>query len=472
MFVSESIEKKYSERLSRYVCAMRRGTPDRIPVRFLFQEVAGKYAGYTNQEIACDYNLAFDATRKIAEDLNVDAAMLNAIWSTYSVAKAASWKYMALPGVDIGLESASQFWEPSSESEMFLHKNEYEEFIKDPTAFLINKWMARSATRVKPAGSHVDFGHNYSLMAGAMAYNNYMHAFGPAAFNLKYKSGVVSANSGMIKAPLDIFADKLRGFIPSVIDSVENPKKLLRACEALMPHILNNALHSADPDKLVPITIWAHRGCVPFYNKKTFDNIYWPTLKPIFQEIISKGRQILFYGEGNWEAHYDSLRELPAGGIIYHLDKGDPALAAKKLHDKFAISGGMSYDILARGFRQDVREHLKDLFDILKGDGGYILDASALMMHDIKPENLREAVEYTLEHGVYSSGHNSNYLPVEKPDEISVIPHGSRPAGVCIPWQEESASYGALGGDIDLVKNKWEAADSDVYYYVWTSLLW
>ena len=209
----------------------------------------------------------------------------------------------------------------------------------------------------------------------------------------------------MIKAPLDILADKFRGYLDTVYDTMERPKDVLRACEALMPHIVANALGGADPEKKVPITIWAHRGCIPFFTQETFDTIFWPTLKPVFEEIISQGYQILFYGEGNWEAHYETLKELPTGSIIYHLDRGDPAIAARAFKAKIAISGGLSYDVLSRGTPDDVRAHMKDLFEVMKPGGGYILDATALMLHDIKPENLDAAVAYTLEHGVYSQGH-------------------------------------------------------------------
>jgi hypothetical protein len=236
-----------------------------------------------------------------------------------------------------------------------------------------------------------------------------------------------------------------------------------------MPHIAANALGGADPEKKVPITIWAHRGCVPFFSQETFDTIFWPTLKPVFEEIISKGYQILFYGEGNWEAHYNALLELPEGSIIYHLDKGDPATAAKAFKGKFAISGGLSYDVLARGSKDDVRSHLKQLFEVMKPGGGYILDATALMMHDIIPENLETAVEYTLEHGVYSQGHEGVKRGNHGPRNI---PQGKRPPGVVRPWEEESKDYRCLTGDVELVKSKWQANDAAAYNYLWTTVLW
>lgn len=469
MFQSPETEKKYIESLDRYVTAMNGGTPDRIPIRFLFQEAAARHAGYGTQQVALDYNLAFDCTRKMAEDFGSDAVMLNAIWSSYGVAKAASWKYLNVPGVDIGLDSVLQFGEPSAEEDLMMFADEYDEFSKDPTAFLVNKWLSRATTRVKPSGSPVDFGHNAALISGALAYANYMNAFGPAAAKLKYESGIVSANSGMIKAPLDILADKFRGYEGMAVDSIERPKELAKACEALMAHIVANALGGADPAKQVPITIWAHRGCVPFISRDTFDNIFWPTLKPVFEEIISKGHQILFYSEGNWEAHYDALLELPAGSIIYHLTKGSPELAARKLKDRFAISGGVSYDVLARGSEEDVRKHLKELFYWLKDGGGYILDCTSLMLSDIKPENVRAAVDYTMEHGVYSQG------SAARPRGKAVSPHipaGTRPPGTVRPWAEESAGYRCLSGDTAAVENAWKTVDAAAYNYIWTTVLW
>jgi len=498
MFKDIATETAYNGRLNRYVTAMRNGTPDRIPIRFLYQEAAARHCGVSNQTVACDYGAAFDVTRKMAADMGNDAVMLNAIWSNYAVAKAASWRYLAVPGVDINVESVNQYFEPAADEDAFLQFDEYEEFIDDPTAFLFNKWLSRATTRVRACGAPVDFDHNLALISGALAYANYMNSFGPAAYKLKYEAGVVSANSGMIKAPLDILMDKFRGYLNVCADVLEHPKKVLSACEALMPHILANALGGADPDKNVPITIWAHRGCVPFISPKVFDDIYWPTLKPIFEEIIRQGHQILFYGEGNWERHYDSLLELPAGGIIYHLDKGDPALAAKKLKPKFALSGGVSYDVLARGTPDDVRSHLRDLFAVLKDGGGYILDAGALMLSDIDPQNVKAAADYTMEHGTYSqstsvttartaasasaTGHVASASATghvasassDNPSPVSFIPDnpGARKPNVCRPWELESQAYRHLSGDVGLVRSQWEKADAAAYNYLWTTVLW
>lgn len=479
MFASQEIEKRYHASFARYNTAMGNGMPDRIPIRFLFEEIAARYAGYTTQQTACDFRLAFDATRKMAQELNVDAAMLNAIWSNYGVGKGASWKYFAVPGVDVSPDSVCQFHEPASEADLCMRADEYDEFADDPTAFLLTKWFSRYTTRLSPPGGPVTFQHNAALISGAMAYARYIGSFGEYADKLKYEAGVVSANAGMIKAPFDLLMDKLRGYQGSVMDAFTQPKKVLKACEALMPHIVKNALGGADPERNAPITIWAHRGTVPFITPEMFDNIMWPTLKPVFEEIISKGYHILFYGEGNWEAHYDKLLEFPAGSIIYHLDKGDPLKLVNTIKRKFAVSGGLPYELLAWGTKQEVEAYLAKLFSTLAPEGGYILDSTALMMQDINVDNVKTAIAYTMEHGIYSrsSGmiqkkREKNAIPAQNPANLSYMSKGKRPPGVCIPWEEESIGYRQLSGDEALVRNSWEEADFWVYNYIWTTLLW
>jgi uroporphyrinogen-III decarboxylase len=470
MFINDEIAGLYAQRSNRYLTAMRGGTPDRIPIRFFLQEAAALIAGYTSQQVACDYGMAFECTRKAAETLGCDAVMLNAIWSNYGVGKAAGWKYLCVPGVDMTEGSVLQYKEPLGEDDAFLRESEYDELIDDPTAFLVNKWISRNSARIAPTGGAVTFNHTVALIAGSMAYANYMNAFGPAAMKLQYESGIVSANAGMIKAPFDILCDKFRGYVNAAVDTIERPETVRKACEALIPHIIANALGGADPAREAPITLWAHRGCLPFVSRETFDRIVWPTLLPVLEEIIAKGYQILFYAEGNWEAHYDVLNQLPAGGIIYHLDRGSPRKAAEKFKGRFALSGGLAYDVLARGTADDVRRHMKELFEVMKPNGGYILDATALMMNDIQPENLAAAVAYTMENGLYSQTIPAAPRAVTR--TTNTIDAGKRPPDTMRPWTEESAEYAALSGDVDRVKKAWEAVDAAAYNYVWTSVLW
>ena len=184
-------------------------------------------------------------------------------------------------------------------------------------------------------------------------------------------------------------------------DLLERPEKVIAACEALMPHLLQVALSGADPDKNVPITVWMHRGCVPFISPKDFNAIYWPTLKPIVEEIWSRGHQVLFYAEGDWNHHLDSFAELPDQSIIYHVDQADIFEVHKKLGHKFCLSGGLPNFLLGYGTEDDVRAYCKKLIDGVGQDGGYIMDASAIVQNDARVENISAMTDFTREYGIY-----------------------------------------------------------------------
>ena len=69
--------------------------------------------------------------------------------------------------------------------------------------------------------------------------------------------------------------------------------------------------------------------------------------------------------------------------------------------EKFAISGGIPNDLLAFGTPQEVREYCKKVIQTVGKDGGYLMDASAIIQSDAKIENMRAMTEATLEYGVY-----------------------------------------------------------------------
>ena len=85
-----------------------------------------------------------------------------------------------------------------------------------------------------------------------MAMVNYFNAFGPQIDRMRRETGTVSAISGMFKAPFDILADKLRGYIGLAIDLMEVPEKVLAACEALMPHLRQRRLGRTRPEPAGP----------------------------------------------------------------------------------------------------------------------------------------------------------------------------------------------------------------------------
>ena len=462
------IEHKYTTRLSRYVTALRNGKPDRIPIRPFVAEFTARYAGYTCQEVTHDYEKAFAAVRKCAADFDWDAVVSNMVYVWTGLTQAIGLKYYGVPGIDIGPDVGFQYREPP-EQDAFMRADEYDALIADPTGFLLDVWLPRVSADVSPPGAPVTRRHGLSFLKGGLAMLQYFNAFGPQNARLRNECGTVSAIAGILKAPFDIIADKLRGYIGLTYDMASQPEKVLAACEALMPHLLHVALTSADPDKLVPVGFWMHRGCVPFVRPDQFESHYWPTLKPIIEELWRHGHQTLFYAEGDWGYHLDRFAELPAGSIVYHVDRGDIFETHRKLGHKFCLSGGVPNTLLSFGTPEEVRACCREIIDGVARDGGYIMDASAIIQNDARVENMRAMTDFTREYGAYSSGSTP---PPAVPDTSLQEEYSSqtRP-DVCISWEQKRSELADLSGDADLVQRIWEEIDSLGHMYIWHCLL-
>lgn len=474
-------EQLYQERLSRYVAAMRNEKPDRVPIRPFVAEFTARHAGFTCQEVAHDYGKAFEAAIRTARDFQWDAIVPNMVYVWTGLAQATGLRYYGIPGIGIPHTTGFNYIEPP-EGEAFMREDEYDALIADPTGFLYEVWLPRVSTEICKLGAPATKRNNLALVKSAMAMLSYFYAFGPQVQRMRTECGCASAIAGIFKAPFDILADKLRGYVGLTMDMHTQPAKVLKACEVLMPHLVNVGLTTADPANLVPIGFWMHRGCVPFINPKQFDSHNWATLKPCIEEFWKHGHQTLFYAEGKWRHHFDAFRELPERSIVFHCDQDDLFEVHRRLHDRFAISGGIPNVLLSFGSEQEVRDFTARVMREVAPTGGYILDAGAIMQDDTKSENLRAMTEVGRELGAYAApSYNPALVPpadlpcsVESRRKVNgltgrPVPH-PRP-GVCYPWEDKVKELPEITGDKDLIKRVWEDIDAFGNVYIWQLLL-
>jgi uroporphyrinogen-III decarboxylase len=472
-------EALYQQRLARYVTAMRNEKPDRIPIRPFVAEFTGKYAGFTCQEVAHDYQKAFTAALRCAQDFDWDAVVPNMVYVWTGLAQAAGLRYYGIPGIGIPHTSGFNYIEPAEEA-AFMREDEYDALIADPTAFLYETWLPRVSAEVDQPSP---YRRHTALVKSSMAMLSYFYAFGPQIARLRSETGTASAIAGIFKAPFDILADKFRGYIGLTMDMATQPDKVLAACEALMPHLTHVGLTTSDPSGQVPVGFWMHRGCVPFVNPGQFNSHYWPTLKPCIEELWKNGRQTLFYAEGKWHHHHQTFRELPERSIVYHCDQDDIFAVHRALHDRFAISGGIPNVLLSFGTPDKVRAFVRRVIDEVAPNGGYIMDAGAIMQDDTSVENLRVMTDTCREYGVYSAGSYAppttlapGELPGSKADRATLTGMAGRPAprvrpGVCFPWEERVKDLPAITGSPELVRRVWEDVDAFGHMYIWQLLL-
>jgi len=473
---TDNMEKVYQERLTRYMTAMRNEKPDMIPIRPFVAEFTAKYAGYTCQQVCHDYNNAFAAAKKCAADFDWDAVVSNMVYVWTGMTHAMGLNYVGVPGIDTSANVGFQYREPGDDK-AFMKSDEYDELIDDPTGFLYNVWLPRVSDRLSPIGDPVSYGHNLALVKGAMSMMQYFGGFDAQDQQLRSESGTVSAIAGILKAPFDIIGDKLRGYLGLTMDMEEQPEKVLKACEALAPHLLNVALGTTDPNKQVPVGYWMHRGCVPFVTPDQFNSHYWPTLKPIIEELWMNGHQTLFYAEGDWGYHLASFAELPDRSIVYHVDQGDIIETHQRLGQKFCLSGGIPNHILGFNGPQEVRDYCRKVIDGVAQDGGYIMDASAIMQNDTQVENMQALTDFTRDYGTYSvSPYKEPLKPCANADTSGCqgkasLPKGKTTPGTCVSWQEEVKNIPHASGDVKMLENVWNQIDGLGNVFIWQWLL-
>jgi uroporphyrinogen-III decarboxylase len=478
------MEALYQQRLRRFVTALNNKKPDRVPIRPFAAEFTC-HAGFTCQQVTQHYPDAFEAMVRCCKEYDWDAVPASMVYVWTGITDAAGVKYYGVPGVHIPADRGFQYREPPEEA-AFMREDEYDRLIDDPTAFLYEVWLPRASRVIAAAGEPVTFRHNAALVSAAMAMTQYFNAFGPHCARLRSECGMPGAIAGIFKAPFDIIGDKLRGYVGLTMDMYTQPEKVLKACEALMPHLHWVAAATADPASQLPIGYWMHRGCVPFVRPDQFASHYWPTVRPIIEELWRGGHQTMFYAEGSWDAHLDAFRELPERSIVYHIDRGDPLLTHRKLHDKFALSGGVNNVTLAIGSPEQVRKEVRTLIEAVGKEGGYIMDASAIMQNDTRPENMRALVEAAREFGVYDAPDVLDDLRVvpglprpEVAGRLEVAPDlragrfGGRAPGVCVPWEEHVRDdlSGPIQGSAELAERVWRATDAGGAMFVWQMLL-
>jgi hypothetical protein len=169
----------------------------------------------------------------------------------------------------------------------------------------------------------------------------------------------------------------------------------------------------------------------------------------------------------------ESFAELPDRSIIYHVDQDDIFDVHRRIGGKFCLSGGVPNFVLAYRSPAEVRACCKKVIDGVAKDGGYIMDASAIMQNDTRVENVRAMTEFTREYGVYSSGRAA---PAAEAKTAAPAGASSRPQpkirpGVCVPWEEKRKELKPISGDEDLVRRVWENIDGLGNVYIWQCLL-
>jgi uroporphyrinogen-III decarboxylase len=131
-----------------------------------------------------------------------------------------------------------------------------------------------------------------------------------------------------------------------------------------------------------------------------FQVFYWPALRRLIERLIEEGLNPVVLWEGDCTSRLEIIGDIPAGKAVYHFERTDVFKAREVLGNRVCIRGNVPLSILCTGTPDDVTAYCKKLIDVVGKDGGFIVDAAAVV-DGAKIENLKTMIDFTKEYGRY-----------------------------------------------------------------------
>jgi hypothetical protein len=412
--VSTDNQRLYEERNKRIddVIAMRK--PDKVPICVGFSFFAAKYAGITAKDLMYDPEKAGKAGWKVIRDFEPDMVqgpydrllgpMLDILQCTQ-----ARW-----PGGTLPDNIPFQYMEKE-----YMTTDEYDHLLSDPSDFIVRRLWPRIFGSLKGLEKLPALHNVYSYSQGmltAFAAPEITEAL-EALLTLSREStkivslmrgfvqearaeGYPMESGGVSQAPFDLIADFFRGTRGLVFDMYRKPATVIKACETLLPFLIDRAVAGAKASGNPRIFIPLHKGTDGSMSREQYLKFYWPTLKELLLALIAEGLNPCPFFEGEYSTRLDIIKDIPEGKACYKFETIDMMKAREVLGDGIAIRGGIPVSLLVAATPEDVKAHCKRLLQTVAKDGGLIVDASS-GLDDAKPENVKALFEATREYGSY-----------------------------------------------------------------------
>lgn len=239
-----------------------------------------------------------------------------------------------------------------------LEADEYDDFICDPFACMIDKLLPRLYKSLDTASGRASIimAEAYKARADSLAEMSRI-----SANNTKKYGYAQIDNGGFTDAPFDFLADFMRSFTGISSDIRRKPQCVSDACEALLPHMINVGLNK-DSSSVSRTEIPLHMA--PFLNTRLFEKFYWPSFEKLIKGLSEGGAGIFLQAENDWMRYLEHLNSLD-GDIEIEFEYGDPALTANKIAGKHVIEGFYPAVMIQTSNKNKCIDKAKELLDIL-----------------------------------------------------------------------------------------------------------
>ncbi|WKY46800.1 uroporphyrinogen decarboxylase family protein [Eubacteriaceae bacterium ES3] len=362
--------------------------PARIPIHIqVGHEAAIEYCQLDLKKTQWDSSAYLSYLEPICQELSdadtFPVSMNVRIAATYQILEAKSFV----------MSSSGVLQHPEIHS---MEQDEYDEFIADPYAFLVEKALPRiykgldgnphqaSLNLTKAFASFEDYKKSQLMTMGKLS-GQYGFANFPTA--------------GVTEAPYDFVADLLRSFSGISMDIRRCPEKISEACEAILPYMKKCAISKMSSNygrTMIPIHMPA------FMNTKQFEKFWWPSFYKLVDYIYESGSNCWLLLQGDMMRYIEYLNELPGRQEIRH-ETGDMKEVVTRTNTKHIISGIYPVTMLQTATKQECVDYAKEIIDVMGVNGNYIFnfDKPVLSFSGSTMENLQAVLRTVQDYGKY-----------------------------------------------------------------------
>lgn len=411
-------QELYQEREKRVLDTIALKTPDRVPILAILSFFPAGHSNMTIQEIMYDPEKMWQAYRRTLLEFEPDMDQ-NPFGLRFlgPILEVLDFKQLLWPGHGLGPNLTYQFVEGE-----YMTAEEYDHFLFDPTDFMLRKYWPRVFGSLKAfeklpvARDIVTYAMGTAFGFAPFAQPDVMEALDVlkragersveiATYARRYsemarEAGFPMQYGGFTQAPFDTLGDYFRGTKGLMLDMYRRPNQVLKACEKLLPMMIEMAVGASKTTGNPRIFIPIHKGLDGFMSMAQFQKFFWPTLKDLMIALIDAGLTPCPLWEGNCTTRLEAIRDIPAGKALYAFEATDIFKAKEVLGDTVCIKGNIPLSTMVTGTPEDVKAYCRRLIDVVGRGGGYIMDAAA-SLDNAKLENIKAMFDFTREYGTY-----------------------------------------------------------------------
>ncbi len=382
-------------RENRVKTAIALQEPDRVPFFPSFNNYFCLEYGVSIQAAMTDPMTLSEPIKKFLNRYEPDLFYLP---PTFPIAPMETSGYTAArwPGPYYGLPENTPY---QYVDKQYLQDEDYDEFLADPTRFVMTKIMPKKHSAyagiemIEPfllcdcaIYSQAPFGLppvKAALEAMIKTGEQVMENLGKVAALAQQcvAQGYVPMGGAVACAPFDDFADHVRGLLQTCMDCVEEPERLAEALEYWASKSIPAAIANAKRQHANYIVIPLHCGTEEFMSLENYKKFYWPGLKKLIEAAVAADITPMVFCEGKYYTRYEVLADVPKGKVFYFFEDADLVEAKRVLGNVACIGGGMPTEYLMGGSVERVVDQTKRMIDQLAPGGGFIMTNSKCLDH-------------------------------------------------------------------------------------------